>query len=503
MDKITILQTSDLHGYLSNHDFINQKNWGLYSLTGHIKKYNKKESLLIDSGDFLQGSPLAHFAFEQKLNENPIISLFNAVKYDALSLGNHEFNYGLEYLSKSLKAFNGDILCANIEGIENKLKSKPYEIYEKKGVKIGIIGLTTSYIPNWEQKENIKGLKFLDPVETYGRYEKELKEKADIIVVNYHGGFECDINNIKKPTERLTKENQASEMIKKYDSINLILSGHQHRNIATKINNTFVVQPANNGQYLSKIEIDVDKKEVMSVDLLEADENNINSELKNITKEVEENTEKYLDEIVGELEEDIIIEDIFKARSQGHPLINLINKVQKDASGAMISACSIFDTAVGFKKDISMRDLIANYPYPNTFVVIELTGKQILEAMEVSARYFEVENDELIISEEFTYPKLQNYQYDIFYGIDYEIDVTKDHGNRVKAKYKGKELEKEKKYTIVINNYRASNVSWYPMYKEGRVIKEIDKNMVDLLSEYIKEQRIVEIEKNKNFIVKK
>ncbi len=502
MDKVTILQTSDLHGYLSNHDFINKKNWGLYSLTGHINKYKKEERLLLDSGDFLQGSPLTHFAFENKQDEHPIISLFNAIGYDGLTIGNHEFNYGLKFLVESLSKFKGDILSSNIKGLDSILDIKPYEVYDKGGIKIAVIGLTTSYIPNWEQKENIKGLEFLNPVEVYGKYEEELKAKADIIVVNYHGGFECDLENVDQATESLTKENQASELLKKYDSIDVVLSGHQHRNIATKINNTFVVQPANNGQYISKVEIDVKTKKVIGASLLEADQESTDLSLKEVTNKIEEETEKYLDEVIGFANEDMIVEDVAIARREGHSLLNLINKVQCEASGAMISVASLFDTAVGFKKEITMRDVIANYPYPNTFVVLEMTGKQLLSAMEVSASYFEVEDDEIVINKRFTTPKAQHYQYDIFYGVDYEIDARAKK-NKVKASIDGKEINMDEKYTVVVNNYRATNVSWYPMYKEAKVIKEIDKNMVDLLIEYLKIKKEIEVDNYKNYKVKK
>ncbi len=501
MDKVTILQTSDLHGYLSNHDFINKKNWGLYSLTGHINKYKKEERLLLDSGDFLQGSPLTHFAFENKQDEHPIISLFNAIGYDGLTIGNHEFNYGLKFLVESLSKFKGDILSSNIKGLDSILDIKPYEVYDKGGIKIAVIGLTTSYIPNWEQKENIKGLEFLNPVEVYGKYEEELKAKADIIVVNYHGGFECDLENVDQATESLTKENQASELLKKYDSIDVVLSGHQHRNIATKINNTFVVQPANNGQYISKVEIDVKTKKVIGASLLEADQESTDLSLKEVTNKIEEETEKYLDEVIGFANEDMIVEDVAIARREGHSLLNLINKVQCEASGAMISVASLFDTAVGFKKEITMRDVIANYPYPNTFVVLEMTGKQLLSAMEVSASYFEVEDDEIVINKRFTTPKAQHYQYDIFYGVDYEIDARAKK-NKVKASIDGKEINMDEKYTVVVNNYRATNVSWYPMYKEAKVIKEINKNMVDLLIEYLKLKKEIEVDNYKNYKVK-
>ncbi len=503
MDKITILQTSDIHGYLSNHDFISKRNWGLYSLTGIINQYNDEERLLIDSGDFLQGSPLTHYAYENQSEIHPVIELFNAIGYDALTFGNHEFNYGLDFLVNSLADFKGTILSANIQGMEKLLPIKPYKVFEKKGVKIAVIGLTTKYIPNWEKAENISGLSFLSPVEVYAKYEAQMQAEADIIIVNYHGGLEYDISNLDQPTEKLTGENQGSELLKKFASIDILLTGHQHRNFACEINGITTVQPANNGQFISKIEIDATTKKVIGAELVAADETTTDKELKKITADVEAKTEVYLDQVLGRASKDMLIDDIARARREGHSLINLISQVQLEVSGAMISALSLFDSAVGFKTNITMRDLIANYPYPNTFVVVELTGKQLLDIMEISASYFTVENDEITINERFTKPKAQHYQYDIFYGIDYEIDASKPIGQKVKATYQGQAIDLTGKYTLVVNNYRASNVAWYPMYQEAKVIKEIDQDMVQLLTDYIKKHKIIEVNEEHNFHVHK
>ncbi len=503
MNKVTILQTSDIHGYLANHDFINNRNWGLYSLTNEIEKYSKEEMLLIDSGDFLQGSPLTHYLYENQQTIHPVIDLFNKIGYDAITFGNHEFNYGLEFLQNSLKDFKGTIISANIKGMDKLLPIKPYEIFEKKGVKIAVIGLTTMYVPNWEKAENIKGLEFMSPIDIYAYYEQEMKAQADVIIVNYHGGLECDLAKINEPTEKLTGENQGSELLKRFDTIDVLLTGHQHRNFATKIKNTYTVQPANNGQYISKIEIDIETKKVVNAELVAADDQKINKELRKTTTKIEAEVEVYLDQILGMANEDMLIEDIAKARREGHSLVNLINEVQIDVSGAMISAVSLFDSAVGFKKEISMRDLIANYPYPNTFVVIELSGKDLLHAMEISAGYFVVKDDKIVINERFTKPKLQHYQYDMFYGIDYEIDASKPFGRKVTATYQGEPIDRQKMYTLVINNYRASNAAWYPMYKDAKVIKEIERDMVDLLTEYIAKRKIINVNNKKNFIVHK
>ncbi len=506
MNKITILQTSDIHGYLYPHDYLSEKVWGLLKLASVIKSYDKDNLLLIDSGDAIQGSPLTYYLNKTNQNkQNPIIDVMNEIGYDVFTFGNHEFNYGLKYLKDSFSKFKGDILSANISGIEKVLDVKPYQIYEKQGVKIAVIGLTTMFIPNWEEKANIEGLEFLSPVEVYAKYEKELKEQADIIVVNYHGGLECQIDDPKVATEKLTGENQGSQLLKEFDSIDILLTGHQHRELCFTYNDTYVVQPANNGQFISEITIDAKKKQVCSIDLIANKQSNpVDLASMQIIEKYETDVQNYLDQVIGHIDQDIVIEDMFSARLNSHALTNLVNQVQLDVSGADISAVSLFDSAVGFKKDITIRDLIANYPYPNTLKVIEMTGQQVLSALEVSASYFVVKDGEITVNEHFTKPKKQHYQYDLFYGIDYVIDANNPFGEKiVECNYGGKPIGLEQTYNVIVNNYRASNISWYPMYSEGKLVREINYDMVELLTNYISKHKEIKISNRKNFKVLK
>ncbi len=506
MNKITILQTSDVHGYLYPHDYLNEKVWGLLKLASVIKKYDRDKLLLVDTGDAIQGSPLTYYLNKTNKNQpNPIIDVMNEIGYDVFTFGNHEFNYGLEYLKDSFNNFNGDILSANIKGIDNVLDTKPYEIYEKEGVKIAVIGLTTMFIPNWEEKENIKGLEFLSPVDVYKKYEQKLIKKADVIIVNYHGGLECQIDDPKIATEKLTGENQGSQLLKEFDSIDVLLTGHQHRELCFTYNDTYVVQPANNGQFISEIKIDPCTKQVCSATLIANEKSNpVDLNSMQIIEKYESKVQAYLDQVIGHVDQDMVIDDMFSARLNSHALTNLVNQVQIEVSGADISAVSLFDSAVGFKKDITIRDLIANYPYPNTLKVIEMTASQILRALEVSASYFVVKDGEITVNERFTKPKQQHYQYDLFYGIDYVIDANNPFGEKIiECSIDGKPIDLEKSYNVIVNNYRASNVSWYPMYSEGKLVKEINYDMVELLTNYITKNKEIKISNRKNFKVLK
>ncbi len=489
MSKIVIVQTSDIHGFFYNNNYFEEKKIGLFSIASQLSKADIK----IDSGDLIQGSALTTYQSKNNLSKNnAIIQSLNDIGYDLLTIGNHEFNYGKEYLVNSLKSFNGEIIIANISGILG-LDVKPYKVFEIKGLKVAIIGFVTSVVPFFEEKSNIEGIEFYNPVDIYKRFEKTLQEEADVIVVNYHGGFEYDITNPNPTIIETTKENQGVELLENFDSIDILLTGHQHQVICEKFKNTLVMQPGYAGEYFSKIEIDIDSKEIKGE--LIANTGKVNETLSRKNEKLEHEVQSFLNTYIYNLDDDIVIENHFKARLEGCDYINLIHLIQLDACDAEISVTSLFDTAIGFKKNITMRQIIANYPFSNSLKCLKLHRDDIIAAMEVSASYFEINDNEIGVSERFTVPKKQNYQYDFFYGFNFEIDINNPIGNKVVYT----DLE-DRYYNVVMSNYRASNFGWYPMYEKGEVIKEVATDMQELIMNYLFSNKLDKKQlKKKNF----
>ena len=502
--KLAIYQTSDLHGYVYPTNYVKDMPIGILKIGSYILKDEKNydASLKIDCGDLIQGSALAHYLSKGKIDKNPIIQGLEFIGYDAYVIGNHEFNYGQDYLNASYKEVEDKIINANIEGLS--LNTKPYKIFDFDGFKIGFIGVTTSFIPNWEHEKNITGLSFLNPVEVYGKYEDELKEKADFIVVCYHGGFEKSLDGTNTPTEKLTKENQASELLEKYDSIDMVLSGHQHRSFITKINGIICAQPLHNGQTFTKVVLDTESKEA-SYELIDVSKLNdeINQDMEKIFNNVQAELQDYLNNEIGEFDKDILMDDIFIARLKGHPFINFLHQVQLDVSGADFSALSLFDSAIGFKKNVSIRDVLINYPYPNTLMVLKINGHKLKEAIEKAATYFVVEDGEVKINNGFLVPKVQNYNYDTFGGLTYEIDLSREFGDRVVSMKKdNEEIDLDKDYTVVLNNYRATNTSIYPAYENAKVVKEINVDISEIIINYFQGNKKIKVIDESNYIIK-
>ncbi|MDY6012160.1 bifunctional UDP-sugar hydrolase/5'-nucleotidase [Clostridium sp.] len=502
--KLAIYQTSDLHGFVYPTNYVTEQKLGILKIGSYILEDEKNydASLKVDCGDLIQGSVLTNYLSRKQIKSNPIIEGLEKINYDAYVLGNHEFNYGLDYLTNSYKHISDKVINSNIKGLP--FDTKPYKIFDFNGFKIGCIGITTSFIPNWENENNIKNIEFLNPVDMYEKYENELKEKADLIIVCYHGGFEKSLDEKMIPTESLTKENQGSELLEKFDSIDIILSGHQHRSFITKVNGVICSQPLNNGQTFTKIVLDTDTKE-MSYELIDVStlKNNINQDLEKIFTGIQSDLKDFLDTEIGHLDKDITIDDIFLARLEGHPFMNLLHQIQLDISNADFSAISLFDCAIGFKKNITIKDVLINYPFANTLKVLRITGEKLKEAIEKSATYFTLENNEVHISEDFLLPKVQNYNYDTYGGLTYEIDLTRERYDRVISMKKDNEdIDMEKYYTIVLSNYRASNTSVYTAYENAEVSKEINLDMSEIIMDYLQNNNKIELVTQNNYIIR-
>ncbi len=306
--ELVILETSDIHGNIFPVNYGNnmETNSGLGKIASIIKKEREQYplSLLIDNGDVIQGTPLTyHYARFMNHAENPIISILNYLQYDAAVIGNHEFNYGLDLLQHSIRQSSFPWMSANIldEHTKESLFGKPYFIKEfDNGLRVAVLGVTTHYIPNWENPSNITGIQFDDALETTKKWVKHLqaKERYDLLVVSYHGGFERDIET-GEPTESLTSENQGYQIAVEIEGIDVLLTGHQHRAIATELNGVTIVQPSFNGHSLGKVHVNFEQQDgkwVLSskkTQLIEVDETvQVDKNVLVLAQELEDKTQE-------------------------------------------------------------------------------------------------------------------------------------------------------------------------------------------------------------------
>lgn len=517
--SLTILETSDIHGHLlpinygSNQDVF----YGLSKLAPIIKKIKTEEEnvLIIDNGDLLQGTPLTHF-YAKYMNSltNPMINVLNDLEYDAAVIGNHEFNYGLPLLRKAVSQSNFPWLSANIvhKFTKETYFGAPYLIKTfENGLKAAVLGISTHHIPHWEYADHIKDLAFEEALFAARRWVPYIhdEERPDIMIVSYHGGFERDIQT-GGWLDAQSDENQAFQICEEVDGIDVMLSGHQHRTLTGEVNGVTVLQPGYNGQVLGRVSISFEMMDGewnikdKFAELIYPENEVPDQEIIRISEKYEMKTQEWLEKPVCKIEGDMAISDPFAVRLKEHPLIELINKIQMEAAGVDISLTALFNnTSKGFSSEVTMRDIVTNYIYPNTLTVIEIKGTDIKEALEKSSSYFSLTQEgEITVNPAFSYPKPKHYNYDMWEGIFYTIDVSKEIGKRiVKLTYHGESLNPEGNYQVVMNNYRAGGGGEYRMFKGKKVVKEVKTDMTELIAAYLEKHKTIKAEVNGNWNV--
>ncbi len=514
--KLVILHTTDIHGNIYPINYATNKHYdvGLGKVWAFYKQISENETkniLLIDTGDLIQGTPFAYYyAKVAREEENPIVKVMNYMGFVASIIGNHEFNYGIDYLKKVVDEAKFPFLSANTVYADTKKPVfKPYTIVEVNGIKVGIVGVVTKYIPNWEDPKNIPNIEYLDPVEAAKKYVNELKDKVDVIVVGYHGGFERDPKT-GEPTEELTGENQAYEILKTVKGIDALLLGHQHRAMYGVVDGVAYTMPKKWGQMVGKITLVLDdssgKWKVISkkAELLDSKTIKASEEVLNLVKKEEETVQKWLDKPIGTAIGDFYVYDPLKTRLEDNPLIEFVNKVQMYYSKAKISSTALFNNSIkGWKAGpIKIRDIYGVYIYPNTLKVLRVKGADIKAALEKSADYFVYKDGVVDVNKTWVDPKPRHYNYDMWEGIRYVIDVTKPVGNRIVwLEFEGKPVEMDKEYEIVLNNYRAGGGGGYSMFRGKPIVREVMMEVAELMVDYVMKHKVIRATTDNNWFV--
>lgn len=516
---ITILATSDIHGYIYPTDYRSkdERPLGLAKLATLIRqeRLGDPDLLLLENGDLIQGSPLAAYAVKQGKGAHPAVAALNELGYDAAVPGNHEFNYGPDLLRRVMNESAFPWLSA---GITDKAGvpafGVPYIVKKIEEVKVAVLGVTTHYIPHWENPAHIRDWMFGDALETVKRWVPRIRAEVqpDVLIVAYHGGFERDLMT-GEPAERLTGENQGYAMCVEVEGIDVLITGHQHRLEASEVNGVTIVQPGCNGQALGKITLELERDEDggrwvlcgKRAELLKPEaETAPDAAVLALCRPLEERTQRWLDEPIGRTDGGLRLSSPLACRLAEHPFIEFVNRVQMEAAGVSVSCTALLNEAsAGFGEVITRRDVLTNFMYPNTLAVLRLTGADIRAALEQTAQYFIVGPDgQPAVNPAYLEPKAQHYNYDMWEGIEYVLNIAKPAGSRVSSlRYRGEDLPDDLVLDVVMNNYRAGGGGDYDMFKGKEVVREIQIDTADLIEAYITERGTISTVCNHNWKV--
>jgi 2',3'-cyclic-nucleotide 2'-phosphodiesterase/3'-nucleotidase len=219
---------------------------------------------------------------------------------------------------------------------------------------------------------------------------------------------------------------------------------------------------------------------------------------------IKKQTNQYLDQVIGNLKTDMTISSPLDARIKKHPLFQLINEIQLEQTQADISLASLPNSTHGLPKEVRLNDIAVSFPFENDLVVIELSGKDCLAALEQNATYFQLVDQEITVNPKFLHPKVEHYNYDVYDGISYEIHVANPFGQKIKkVQINHQDLDLNQTYKVVMNSYRATGAGGFDMFKHAKVIATYPVSYFELISNYILNHPNLNIEVNHNFTVLK
>ncbi|WP_326802061.1 5'-nucleotidase C-terminal domain-containing protein [Streptomyces sp. NBC_01788] len=507
--SLTVMGTTDLHGHVFNWDYFKNGEYSdaagnaqglarVSTLVDQVRKEKGRDhTLLLDAGDTIQGTPLTYYYAKvdpitaKRGPVHPMAKAMNAIGYDAVALGNHEFNYGIETLRKFEEQCDFPLLGANaVDHKTRKPAFPPYFIkkFHQPGaapVTVAVLGLTNPGIAIWD-KAYVQGkLDFPGLEEQAAKWVPKLRSMgADVVIVSAHSGT----SGTSSYGDQLPYvEDAAANIARQVPGIDAILVGHAHKEIAElkvvneKTGRTVVLsEPLCYAERLSLFDIELvfakGKWEVESVSASLRNTNTVADDPKitKLLKDEHAKVVKYVNQVVGRATETLTTVD---ARYKDAPIIDLINKVQEDVvkaalAGTQYAALPVVSQASPFSRtseipagNVTIRDLSSLYVYDNTLVAKLMTGGQLRAYLEYSAEYFV----QTAAGAPVDVDKLTNaggrpdYNYDYVSGLQYDIDIAQPAGSRIKnLTFGGAPLDDAQEFVMAVNNYRANGGGAFP-----------------------------------------
>jgi 2',3'-cyclic-nucleotide 2'-phosphodiesterase/3'-nucleotidase len=523
---VTVLATTDMHGNLFPVDYVTGQPAarGLAKVATLIRaeEAGNPNHLLIDCGDTIQGTPL-EYAYQDlvrtgsgplglkpatPLDRDPMMAAMNLLGYDAMAVGNHEYNFGLKNLNRARSDAHFPWLSANTP-VAAGGKERPFEAYIVKtvaGVKVAVIGITTPAVPTWEKPENIGSYRFLPPVDALKKAVADLRasQHPDLIVVAAHTGLGRDLNTGRPDNP---DENATYAMAVGVPDVDAIVFGHSHSQLAgAMVGNVLLVQPKNWAISLARLDFTMERKPGGGWTVAKKTSRLIPvtgatpaaPDILAIGKPYEELAERYLDTPVATSPAPL---SAALGRVEDTAIVDAVQEVQLAYSHADVSFTALFNPAVRVPQgQVTVRQIAALYPYDNDLYMVEGDGKMVKDALENAARYYLSCEGARCSQLPLTDRSVAGFNFDMAEGVEYEIDLTRPEGDRIRnLRWHGKPLAPDQKLRIAINNYRAAGSAGYSMFAGAKIIWRGQDEIRDMIVHYYTDKKKLPAEPDNNW----
>lgn len=474
---IKLIETSDVHGNYFPYNFIERKDGkgGLAHVHTFVEEQRKQYGdnvILVDNGDILQGQPIAYYYnYIDTVSKHVTADMMNFMGYDVANMGNHDVETGHAVYDRWVADCAFPVLGANIVRTDTgEPYLKPYQILERDGVRIAILGMITPAIPAWLPERLWSGLRFEDLESSARKWVQVIREKEhpDVLVGLFHAGLDgADLDGMIENGSQATAVN--------VPGFDVVLIGHDHARLNKKMLNVagdsvLVIDPANAARVVSDVTIKVTKQDGKVV------RKQISGQLTDVTaypqseaflkafQPAYQATLDFVSRKIGSINETITSKDAFFGPSA---FIDLIHQLQLDLTGADVSFCAPLSMYAEIKKgDIYVSDMFNLYKFENMLYTMELTGKEIKNFLEMSyalwTNQMKSPDDRLLLFSDDPENKYIfknfSFNFDSAAGIIYTVDVTRPEGEKItiQSMADGSPFQPEKVYKVAVNSYRGN-----------------------------------------------
>lgn len=478
---LRFIETSDVHGAFFPYDFIERRpmRGTMARVSTYIQKQRQQYGqnvILLDNGDILQGQPTCYYTNYVNTSEpNIAAQVLNYLRYDAEVFGNHDIETGHKVYDKWIRDLHCPILGANvIDRKSGKPYTEPYLILERQGVRIAVLGMLTPAIPNWLNESIWSGMYFEEMVGCARKWVKTLREKeqADIIIGVFHSGWD---GGIKTPDY---DEDATRRIALEVPGFDVIFFGHDHRARHDVINGVLCLDPANNAvnvaQATLKVSITEQPRGQRHVEVIDKKGAIVDVTTEDIDQQYVRHFQPQIDSIrafvdqqIGTFQTTMLSRDAFFGSS---PFIDYIHELQLQHTGADVSfnAPLQFNTVIQ-AGPVYMSDMFKLYRYENKIYVLRMTGREILGHLEFSydqwVNTMQSPDDHILLLNDNEQGDQQRlgfrnltFNFDSAMGIDYEVDVTRPNGHKVRILQftDGRPFHLDQWYRVVMNSYRGN-----------------------------------------------
>ena len=539
--RLKVIETSDVHGHFFPYDFMEMKplKGTLVRANSYINRQRSiygDNLLLIDNGDILQGQPCVYWSnYVMPEDENLAASVINYMRYDAETVGNHDIEPGHKVYDKWIREVRCPLLGANIvkEECKNGKASpksiynglKPYSVHYKDGVKICIIGLLTPTIPSWLNHSIWKGIEFEEMVSCARKWVKYIQdyEKPDLLFGLFHSGLDGGI-----VTDNCA-ENATADVAREVPGFDVIFFGHDHQVHKEWIvnkngQNVLCIDPSCYVKNVAEAEIELTytngklSKKVIEGHIVNVLDEEVDTDMLNHFQPQIDAVKSYVSQKIGRFESPIYTRESFFGNSA---FTDLIHNLQLQITNADISfnAPLSFNTTIN-AGDVTMADMFKLYRFENLLFVLRMTGEEIRKHLEYSYDMWTNTmkspedhalrlNDNSKDDQQRTGFQYYTFNFDSACGIDYEVDLTKPDGEKVKILQlsNGTPFDEKKWYKVAMNSYRANGGGELLTLGAGipqdslynRVIFHTDRDQRYYLTNEIKRMGVINPKPNSNW----